>query len=774
MKRTLFLLAFLAPFFSRAQTITTYAGNTDLFYGGDGAPATAALMYWPVSVVTDALGNKYVADQANNVVRKIDASGVISLFAGIYTVGPSLGDGGPATAASLFFPSGLAIDAAGNLYIADRHNHRVRRVDASGIITTVAGNGSNGYMGSGVPATATSLNEPGAVAVDAAGNLFIADAQNNMVRKVDVSGIITDVAGLPFSGYGGDGGPATAAVMNRAEGVALDAAGNIYISDLNNSRVRKVNTLGIISTYAGNGVAGSTGDGGAATLATVDQPAGLAVDAAGNLLIADQVGNRVRKVTPGGVISTFAGSTRGFSGDGGAANIAKLRGPQGVGIDAAGNVYIADAINNRVRRVDPSGIITTLAGTGAPDYGDGTPATAAVFHTIGEVATDALGRVYIGDLYHCLVRRINTSGIVTTVAGNGIEGFTGNGGAATNACIGWTTDITLDALGNLYICDARNSVIWKVNTSGTINIIAGNGDPGYSGDGGPATNAELNVPGDINVDKAGNIYFIDQNSLVRKVDAAGIISTVAGSGVHAYAGDGGPATAATFSVPIGVTTDTAGNVFIGDMSDNCVRKIDAATGIITTIAGNGTSGFAGDGGPATAALFSHIFSVATDTFGNIYIGENGNARVRMIDNSGTITTVAGDGNPGFAGDGGPATAANLMGPEGIIPDNRGNLYICAAVLRKVSGLAGTGTPPVLSGYLSKEAGISIYPVPASTTLNISSPVGVNNIVVFDATGDVKLVQKYARRHIVLDIAAWPPGIYYVRINNTYLRKFIKR
>jgi sugar lactone lactonase YvrE len=387
-------------------------------------------------------------------------SGTITTVAG----NGSSGDGGPAIDASLSFPQGVVVDAAGNLYIADINNHRVRKVSVSGTITTVAGNGTPGFSGDGGPATNAGLPEPYGVAVDAAGNLYIVDINNHRVRKVSVSGTITTVAGNGTPGFSGDGGPATNARLAYPTGVAVDAAGNLYIADRLNSRVRKVSTSGTITTVAGDGSAGFSGDGGPATNAQLAGPYGVAVDAAGNLYIADFQNSRVRKVSTSGTITTVAGDgSFGFSGDGGPATNAQLAGPNGVAVDAAGNLYIADINNHRVRKVSTSGTITTVAGNGTPGFsGDGGPATNARLRPPTGVAVDAAGNLYIADIFNQRVRKVSTSGTITTVAGTGIYGFSGDGGPATNARLAYPSGVAVDAAGNLYIADQNNHRVRKV------------------------------------------------------------------------------------------------------------------------------------------------------------------------------------------------------------------------------------------------------------------------------------------------------------------------
>lgn len=339
-------------------------------------------------------------------------------------------------------------------------------------------------------------------------------------HRLKAQSIIITIAGNGTQGYSGDGGEATIAKINYPEGVAIDAMGNIYIADNQSFCIRKVNSLGIISTIAGIGVTGFSGDGGQATAAELGGPTGIAVDAAGNIYIADNGSNRVRKVNTLGIISTVAGNgTIGYSGDGGQATAAEFRGPGDVITDALGNLYIADGNNNVIRKVNIAGIITTVAGNGTQGYsGDGGAATVAELYASFGVAVDAMGNLYIGDAGNNVIRKVNTAGIITTVAGTGTQGYSGDGGQATAAELGITDDVAIDAVGNIYIADYDNNVIRKVNTAGIISTIVGNGTQGYSGDGSVATLAEINNPDRVTSDAMGNIYFgEDGNYRVRKV-----------------------------------------------------------------------------------------------------------------------------------------------------------------------------------------------------------------------------------------------------------------
>jgi sugar lactone lactonase YvrE len=433
-------------------------------------------------------------------------------------------------------------------------------------------------------------------------------------------------------GFSGDGGPATAARLNKPSGVAVDLAGNLYIADTNNHRIRKVAPGGTISTYAGTGRVGFAGDGGPATAAQLNEPVGVAVDPAGNLYIAERENHRIRKVTPGGVISTYAGTgTQGFSGDGGPATAAQLLGPGGVALDPAGNFYIADRNNDRIRRVTPGGTIATYAGSGSLGFaGDGGPATAARLNmSLGGVALDSSGNLYIADSLNERIRKVTPGGTISTYAGTGTEGFSGDGGPATAAHLDRPDGVAVDSAGNLYIADSGNSRIRKVTPGGTISTYVGNGGygEGFLGDGGPATAAHIRPRG-VALDSAGNLYITDF-ARIRKVTPGGTISTYAGTDTPGFAGDGGPATAAQLSFPQGVALDSAGNLYIADSNNNRIRKVTPG-GTISTYAGTGLNGFSGDGGPAIAAQLWIPVGVALDSAGNLYIADQENQRIRKV------------------------------------------------------------------------------------------------------------------------------------------------
>ena len=439
---------------------------------------------------------------------------------------------------------------------------------------------------------------------------------------------------------------ATSTSIGQPNRVTLDSKGNTYFSSGN--AVFKIDTSGNLTAIAGNSRPGYSGDGGPALQAQLNGPQGLAFDSAGNLYIADSINNRVRIVNPAGVINTFAGTGQSSPGggntfnDGGLAINGLLRLPSGVCVDSSGNVYIADTGDNIIRKVSTDGIINTVAGDGFASYsGDTFLATQAELHTPLDVAVDSSANIYIADSANAAIREVVVStGIINTVAGNAAIGDTGDGGLATSASLVTPYAITLDSSGNFYFVENGDSVIRKVTVSTQIiTTVVGNNIAGFSGDGSVATKAELNFPTGMALDSSGNIYIADSlNRRIRKVTGT-TISTIGGNGVLSYSGDGGPAPSAELNTPEAVAVDSSGNFYIADTLNNVVRKV-TATGTISTIAGNGTAGFAGDGGPATSAQLNGPQGIAVDSSGNIYVSDTQNARVRKI-SGGSITTVAG-------------------------------------------------------------------------------------------------------------------------------------
>jgi trimeric autotransporter adhesin len=634
--------------------ITTIAGTGASGYTGDGGAATNAALSYPNGISVDGSGNIYFADNGNNVIREVIASsGIIVTIAGNGSGGYA-GDGAAATAASLYGPVSLALDAAGNLYIADKFNNRVREVVASsGFITTVAGNGTAGYAGDSSVATAAELLFPTGVAVDAAGNIFIADFENSVIRKVIASsGNIYTVAGNGSYGYSGDGGAATGAQLNNPVAVAVDSAGDFFIAD-GNDVIRKVAaSSGIIATVAGDSIAGYSGDGGAATAAEINFPRGVFADNEGSLLIADYNNNRIRSVSTSGVIGTVAGTgLYSFSGDGATALRAELNDNEGVAADTAGNLYIADKLNNRIRKVDAAtGMIATIAGNGiAGHIGDGGSALSASLNQPTDICLDSIGNLYIADAMNHVIRKVDATNNIYTIAGTGVGGYSGDGGPATTAMLNHPSGVCMDHMHHLYISDQANSRVRMLDFStGQIETVAGTGVAGFSGDGGAATAAKLNTPTRMCIDDGNNLYIADEaENRVRKLYSSGKITTIAGSGTAGYGGDAGAATAAVLNGPDGVCVSGAGDLYIADKNNNVVRMVDPS-GNIHTIAGDDTAGYSGDGGPATAAMLNGPAAITAYPSGRLLIADAGNSRVRLLSGLPTSASTLIVSTPSFA------------------------------------------------------------------------------------------------------------------------------
>jgi len=654
--------------------------------------------------------------------------------------------GGPnklsAVHASIGYAGGVARDGAGNTYITDSYSSQVFKVDGSGNLTVVAGDGSMGYSGDGGPATSAALNRPEAVVVDGSGNIFIADTDNFVIRVVNTgsqaitiagvviqAGTIQTVAGNGKEGYSGDGGPATSAQLDDPFGVFVYGSENIFIADTDNFIIREVvASSGNIQTVAGTpGTAGYAGDGGAATSAQLDEPEGVFVDGSGNIFIADTFNSVIREVTAGN-ISTVAGSyyawndTCNYSGDGGPATSAQLCLPNGVFVDGSGDIFIADTNNLRIREV-VAAVINTVAGDGTAGYsGDGAAATSAEVNYPSTMVVDGSGDIFIADTDNFVIREV-TAGNIETFAGNNTLAYSGDGGLATNAALNFPGEMFVDGAGNIYIADTDSSVIRKVVAStGDIQTVAGNGVSGYSGDGGLATRAELNFPSGVFVDGSGNIFVADtENSVIREVVAAtGDIQTIAGDGTPGYAGDGGAPTSAELNSPAGVVLDGSGDIFIADTGNSVIRVVNTGSqattiagvviqaGTIQTVAGNGTacsdpSSGCGDGGPALSAELNFPSGLSVDANDDVFVADTFDDAVREINaSSGTIQTVAGTlGQRGYSGDNGSPTSATLDTPYGLYVDSFGNIFVAdtdnsavrevVAVASTIQTIAGNGT-----------------------------------------------------------------------------------
>ncbi len=562
-------------------------------------------------------------------------------------------------------PASIAADSKGNVYYPDSARAVIRKVSPDGIITTVAGNGRSGYSGDGGPATAAEINGDAALAVDSADNLYIADTYNMRVRKVTLDGKIDTIAGNGLSGTSGDGGPAKLARFGVFIGIAVDQSGNVYTSS-GDGRIRRISTDGIVQTVAGTGAFGFSGDGGPANQARIGF-ANPGVDAEGNLLVLDSTNYRIRKITPDGIIQTIAGTgVPGTDGDGGPATAAKIGLVADAKPDGKGGLYLAEITSNRIRHIRADGVIETLAGTGTAGYsGDGGPALQSTLNYPWFIATGPDGSLFIAEAFNNVIRRVAPDGTISTLAGR--ERYAGDGAYASTAILNDPVGVALDNQGNTFVSEnAGAGRIRKIDVGGVITTFA----------------SGLAAPGMLAADQSGNIYFVDGNTVWRG-SPDGTLAKIAGAAPGVA-----PTQTATSALqvnlagPQGLAVDSSGNIYIADTGNNIVRKV-TPDGTVQTIAGTGTAGFAGDGGPATSARFNGPEGLAFDSSGNLYVADHFNYRVRRISTDGIVKTVAGTGRPSLLdngwpypqGDGGPATLAQLFGPERITVDPSGSIFI---------------------------------------------------------------------------------------------------
>ncbi len=596
-----------------APSLALLAGNMAGAGFTDGSGA-AARFNSTRGVATDNAGNVYVADTDNSTIRKITPAGVVTTLAG--TAGVFGSADGTGAAARFNSPTGIATDSAGNVYVADNGNSTIRKITPAGVVSTLAGDASMPAGSTDGTAAAARFKHPSGVATDSAGNVYVADDFNSTIRKITPAGVVSTLAGT--AGLSGStDGTGAAARFNFPQGIATDSAGNVYVADTVNSTIRKITPAGVVSTLAGTaGLSGSTDGTGAA--ASFSFPQGVATDNAGNVYVADAFNSTIRKITPPGVVTTLAGMAGVFGSADGTGAAARFNSPTGVATDSAGNVYVADNVNSTIRKITPAAVVTTLAGkAGVFGSPDGTGAVAS-FNFPRGVATDSAGNVYVADTANSTIRKITPAGVVTTLAGAaGVFGSADGTGAAArfNSPFGVATD----SAGNVYVADAFNSTIRKITPAGVVTTLAGAAGVFGSADGTGAA-ASFNFPQGVATDSTGNVYVADTvNSTIRKITPAGVVTTLAGTAGVSGSADGTGA-AARFNRSQGVATDGAGNVYVADTNNSIIRKITSAAVVSTIAGGAGEIGFTEGALPGVLAFPKAVAVSGTSLYITLYNG----------------------------------------------------------------------------------------------------------------------------------------------------------
>lgn len=671
-----------------ATTIKTVAG------GGEGGPATLARPGIVSDIAHGPDGAVYFVDSERHLVQVIQTDGTLRTLVGSGTAGFS-GDGGPGIEAEVARPLGIAVGQTGDVYIADTDNHRIRRIDASGDITTIGGTGVAGFSGDGGPGTDAQLSQPVSVAVDAAGFLYVADFSNRKIRRISPSGVIEPYAGREGQLIGsvrveGVGGAAIEAEIGFPRSLSVGPAGSLYFIGALNEHVLRIDARGKLSIVAGGGETGFTADGASAFTARL-QIGGIDVGSDGTVHLVDAF--RVRRIESG-LLVTLGGTGVGeYAGlDGAAADASfpagKLRVSESddvvvtaTTVDNSGDDLVFDS---RVMRIEAGGAIETILGG---DMDRPVLAVLAELSSPGGVAAGVDGELYLTDSGRHVVLRVDSDGGLSTVAGTNVSGDGADFGAPLETALNIPRGVWAADDGSVYLSDAANHKVRRILPAGIdpdfpeglVVTVAGTGTRGSAGDGGPGTDAELNFPAGLAVDSAGAVFVADtQNHRIRRIGSDGTITTVAGNGVQGSGGDGGPAIEASLHGPSDVWVDGVGRIFIADEGNDRVRRVDEA-GVITTIAG--------------PDLLKSPAGIAVDGVGNLLVSEKGGHRIRRIVKDEDVETIAGDGNAGRRGDGGLAASARLNRPGDLGLDRQGNLLVVDTGNRRIRQIQGVGVFP---------------------------------------------------------------------------------
>lgn len=591
---------------------------------------TLARLNNPYAAVLDSSGNIFVLDTSNHLIRK-STGGVVSTFVGV--AGSSGSTNGTGTAAKLGNPYGMTIDSSDNIYFSESFYHTIRKITSGGVVSTFAGTSSS--SGSvDATGTAAKFKNPSGLTIDSSGNIYVADSGNHTIRIITSGGVVTTLAGTAGTS-GSTDATGTAASFNSPNGVAVDSSGNVYVTDTYNYTIRKITSAGVVTTFAGT--VGSSGSAnGTGTAAKFNAPFGIAIDSSGNLFVADTNNSVIRKITTAGVVTTFAGTAGSTGYIDGTGAAARFISPQGIFIDGSNNLYVSDSSGNTIRKITSAAVVTTVAGTASTiGYTDATGSLARL-NEPSQLAVDSSGNVYVAT--YSSIRKITRSGVASTFAGSNAGTMGTVNATGTAARFSYPRGVAVDSSGNLFVADSSSSIIRKVTSAGVATTLAGSGSTGSTDATGTA--ASFNYPTAIAVDStSGNIYVADSNnSIIRKITSAGVVTTLAGTAGVVGSTDATGASASFSGSIAGLAVDSSGNIFLADAFNSKIRKITSA-GVVTTYAGTGAAGYVE--GNAASAKFNTPKGIAVDSLGNVYVADTGNNVIRKINTSGVVSTVVG-------------------------------------------------------------------------------------------------------------------------------------
>ncbi len=733
----------------RALTVSTFAGSGSATYA-DGT-GTGASFNNPNNIAVDSAGNVYVVDMNDQRIRKITPAGVVTTYAGNGTAGLVNGSSG---SAEFNYPQGVAVDSSGNVYVGDSNNNNIRKITTGGTVSVFAGSSSGSSGSSNGTGTSASFNSPQGIAVDSSGNVYVADTNNNKIRKITSAGVVTTFAGSGTAGSAD--GTGTGAQFNGPQGVTVDSSGNVYVADTNNNKIRKITPAGVVTTVAGSGASG-TADG-LSTSAQFNQPKGLAMDASGTLYVGDAGNDLVRTIDPSGYVSTSAGSGSGTETDG-TTTSAAFNSPIDVAIGTDGKVYVSDSQGNKIRMLSVVSATAQVTWTAPVANGGQSPTSYTVTASPGgatctsSTTSCTIGGLTNGTAYTFTVTATNGTG--TGAASSASNSFTPKGapgaptsvtatGGNTTALVSWSapasnggatitsytatassgqscttasTSCTITGLTNnvsvTVTVTATNGVGASAASSPAVSVmpgfvpnaptnvvagramavtsLAGSGNAAYAD--GTGSGASFNGPNNIAIDSSGNIYVADtSNNRIRKITPAGVVTTVAGDGTAGFVNATG--TSAEFNAPQAIAIDSSGNLFVGDTGNNVIRKI-TTSGVVTTFAGS-SSGYAGSSnGTGTSASFNQLQGLTIDSSNNIWVADTGNNEIRKVTSSAVVTTFAGSTTAGFTNATG--TSARFNGLQGLALDSSGNLYVADTANNAIRKVTTGGVVTTLAG-----------------------------------------------------------------------------